>query len=49
MVFTLPATIFNFPNYIRLVICPPPEKLTEACDRIAAFCARHKAVLNKHF
>ena len=42
MVFTLPATIFNCPNFLRLVICPPPDKLEEAVERIAAFCQRHQ-------
>lgn len=40
-VVLLPATIFQCPNFVRLVICPPPDKLEEACQRIAAFCQRH--------
>jgi len=41
MVFVLPGKIFRCDNFIRLVICPPMEKLSEACDRIEAFCKRH--------
>jgi tyrosine aminotransferase len=41
-VFVLPGTIFGAPNYVRLVICPPKDKLQIACDRLAAFCARHR-------
>jgi tyrosine aminotransferase len=41
LVFTLPATIFKCPNFVRLVITPPIDKLEEACSRIEAFCARH--------
>ncbi|KAI9176084.1 hypothetical protein H9P43_006449 [Blastocladiella emersonii ATCC 22665] len=40
-VMALPARCFNFPNYVRLVICPAEEKLREACQRITEFCARH--------
>lgn len=43
-VFVLPGTIFNFKNYIRLVICPPLDKLEDACNRIEAFIARHRKV-----
>lgn len=38
----LPGQCFGMPNFIRLVICPPPEMLTEAFDRISAFIERHK-------
>lgn len=37
----LPGTIFTFPNYLRIVICAPNDKLTDACNRIEAFCLRH--------
>ncbi len=41
MVFVLPGKIFKMQDYVRLVVTPPPDKLTEACDRIEAFCKRH--------
>jgi len=40
-VSVLPATIFKWPHCIRLVICPPMDKLKEACDRIELFCKNH--------
>ncbi|KAJ1521226.1 hypothetical protein ONE63_002912 [Megalurothrips usitatus] len=40
-VFVLPGQCFDFPGYVRLVLTVPEEQLREACDRIAAFCARH--------
>lgn len=42
-VFVLPGSIFKFKNYVRLVICPPKDKLKEACDRIKQFVQRHKS------
>lgn len=41
LVVVLPATIFQCPNFVRLVICPPPDKLREAVKRIDEFCKRH--------
>jgi tyrosine aminotransferase len=41
LVVVLPGRIFKGENCIRLVICPPIDKLEEACNRIEAFCARH--------
>lgn len=38
----LPATIFKCPNFVRLVICPPPDKLREAVARISEFCQKHR-------
>ncbi|MES1914291.1 MAG: hypothetical protein MHM6MM_006381 [Cercozoa sp. M6MM] len=38
-VFVLPGKCFGADNFFRVVTCPPPEKLAEACDRIAAFCS----------
>lgn len=38
----LPGTIFKCPNFIRLVISPPTDKLQDACSRIADFCERHR-------
>ncbi|CAH1765966.1 9758_t:CDS:2 [Entrophospora sp. SA101] len=40
-VLCLPGTCFNYPNYIRIVITAPPEKLREAYTRIKEFCDRH--------
>ena len=37
----LPGTIFTSPNFLRIVICAPSEKLKEACRRIESFCTRH--------
>jgi tyrosine aminotransferase len=42
-VFCLPGTCFDIPNYFRVVFCAPDEILEEACDRLKAFCARHRA------
>jgi tyrosine aminotransferase len=40
-VFVLPGRCFNIENFVRVVICPPPDVLKQAADRIRAFCARH--------
>ncbi|XP_052816861.1 tyrosine aminotransferase-like isoform X2 [Mya arenaria] len=40
-VFCLPATCFDYPNFFRVVLTVPQEKLNEACERIAEFCERH--------
>ncbi|KAK9688071.1 hypothetical protein K7432_014536 [Basidiobolus ranarum] len=40
-VIVLPAQCFKYPNYIRLVITPPKERLIEACERIENFCRNH--------
>jgi len=37
----LPGTIFNCPNFFRVVLCPPPEQLRRAVQRIQSFCTRH--------
>lgn len=37
----LPGTIFTCPNFLRIVICAPVDKLRDACARIEAFCNRH--------
>ncbi|KAJ1984776.1 hypothetical protein H4R34_000464 [Dimargaris verticillata] len=37
----LPGQCFNYRNYLRITLTPPPEVLTEACQRIARFCARY--------
>jgi hypothetical protein len=38
-VFCLPGVIFDCPNYFRIVTTVPTTEMTEALDRIAAFCA----------
>lgn len=40
-VFCLPATVFEMPNYIRIVITMKKEKILEACDRIGQFVNKH--------
>ncbi|KAF0366347.1 tyrosine aminotransferase [Gigaspora margarita] len=40
-VMCLPGQCFHYPNYIRITLIPPTEKLKEACDRIREFCIRH--------
>lgn len=37
-VFVLPGSVFQMPNYFRIVISSPPHILSEACARIRAFC-----------
>ncbi len=41
-VFVLPGQCFGVKNFVRLVICAPPEKVTDAINRIKQFCVRHK-------
>ncbi|PRP85862.1 tyrosine aminotransferase-like [Planoprotostelium fungivorum] len=41
MVLVLPGTLFQAPGFVRLVTCPPLDKLEEACERIKLFCERH--------
>jgi len=41
LVFVLPGACFQAPNFFRVVTCAPQKMLSDACDRIAAFCARH--------
>uniref|UniRef100_A0A0B7BD18 Aminotransferase class I/classII large domain-containing protein n=2 Tax=Arion vulgaris TaxID=1028688 RepID=A0A0B7BD18_9EUPU len=40
-VFCLPATCFQYPNFFRVVLTVPTEKVIEACERIRMFCERH--------
>ena len=40
-VFVLPGQVFQMPNYFRMVITSPEQVMTEACDRIRAFCERN--------
>ncbi|XP_055678200.1 tyrosine aminotransferase-like isoform X1 [Lutzomyia longipalpis] len=42
-VFGLPGECFCYPNYIRIVITIPEEKMREACERIGVFCANHRS------
>jgi len=37
----LPGTIFKCPNFFRCVVCPPPNQLRYAAQRIQEFCDRH--------
>ncbi|RKP36025.1 tyrosine aminotransferase [Dimargaris cristalligena] len=37
----LPGQCFNYPNFFRIVLTPPVDKLEEACNRIARFCNRY--------
>lgn len=41
----LPGRCFNFPNFFRIVPCAPAALLAEACQRIAAFAARHRTAV----
>jgi tyrosine aminotransferase len=40
-VFCLPAQCFQYPNYFRVVLTVPEEKIREACQRISEFCFAH--------
>jgi len=40
----LPGVIFGSPNFFRVVLCPPPEQLRIALQRISDFCSNHKKV-----
>lgn len=40
-VFCLPATVFEYPNYFRVVLTVPEEMMKEASERIQEFCATH--------
>lgn len=41
-VYCLPGSAFSLTNWFRLVLLAfPNETTTEACERIAAYCARH--------
>ena len=39
-VFVIPGSCFRMDNFFRVVFSAPTEKLKEAYDRIAAFCAK---------
>ncbi|KAK2164058.1 hypothetical protein LSH36_69g02032 [Paralvinella palmiformis] len=40
-VFCLPASCFQYPNFFRIVLTVPQEKLQEACERIDEFCSKY--------
>ncbi|XP_074597628.1 tyrosine aminotransferase [Brevipalpus obovatus] len=40
-VFVLPGKIFNFDNFVRIVLTAPTELLLDACQRLEKFCSRH--------
>lgn len=40
-VFCLPAKCFDYPNFFRVVLTVPQDKLLESCDRIEEFCEKH--------
>ncbi|XP_023942075.2 tyrosine aminotransferase [Bicyclus anynana] len=40
-VFCLPGQCFEYPNYMRIVLTVPEDKLREACQRITIFCKEH--------
>lgn len=40
-VFCLPAMCFQFPNYFRIVLTPPSDKMKEAMLRLEEFCKIH--------
>ncbi|KAG0259116.1 hypothetical protein BGZ95_004791 [Linnemannia exigua] len=40
-VMCLPGSVFQCPNFIRIVFTSPPEVLQDAYTRMAEFCARH--------
>lgn len=40
-VFCLPASVFEMPNYLRIVITMKKEKIDEACNRIIEFVNKH--------
>ncbi|KAK3809262.1 MAG: tyrosine aminotransferase [Benniella sp.] len=42
-VMCLPGSVFQCPNFIRIVFTSPPEVLRDAYQRMAEFCARHHA------
>lgn len=41
-VCVMPGSCFQAPDYMRIVVCAPLEWHEEACNRIEAFCKRHR-------
>lgn len=51
MLSPLSFQCFDFPNFFRVVLTVPQEKLEEACERIEEFCRSHyqePAEINEH-
>ncbi|BGO89069.1 hypothetical protein NBRC10512_007259 [Rhodotorula toruloides] len=44
-VFILPGAAFRLDGFMRFVTTTPLETLLDACDRLEAFCARHRKVV----
>lgn len=40
-VFCLPGTVFEIPNFMRIVLTVPEEAIIDACNRMAEFCQKH--------
>ncbi|KAJ8271956.1 hypothetical protein COCON_G00108150 [Conger conger] len=40
-VFCLPATVFEYPNFFRIVVTVTEHMMVEACSRIRDFCQAH--------
>ncbi|CAI7918503.1 unnamed protein product [Closterium sp. NIES-54] len=40
-VVLIPGTAFRLPGWVRVVLSVPPHIMSEAWDRIAAFCVQH--------
>ncbi|KAK3086702.1 hypothetical protein FSP39_022197 [Pinctada imbricata] len=48
-VFCLPAKCFQYPNYFRIVLTIPKDKVVVACDRMRDFCNDHyMTMVNGH-
>lgn len=46
-IMCLPGTCFDFPNYFRIVVTVPEEKIREACMRIQNFCRKYHSEANQ--
>ncbi|XP_050361316.1 tyrosine aminotransferase [Nymphalis io] len=46
-VFCLPGQCFDYPNYMRIVLTIPEDKMREACQRIVLFCKEHVVFAEK--
>lgn len=40
-VMCIPASVFDYPGFVRLVLTLPPDVMREACARVRDFCAHH--------
>lgn len=45
-VFCLPATVFEYPNFFRVVLTIPEEMMHEAVNRIKEFCTKHHSLVS---